>query len=358
MAPTSDPAKPRPSAECAVLEFQMQTLKEELREYDEQLPCWSAELAAAEAWAQHIESEADEAEAEKHRLTEELSEVQAGLSPASSAGERDFADAVRHQEKRGIAHHDFDEPLPLPPSISDAGTQHEHQRRHAQHAEHCMQREANRREMALAHLRQQHLASADEALAASRSEAEELRVALATAEREGRDLLRQREIAEEQERPLREWVHHVEGQVTAARNENARLAAALSSSLAFRASLLQDDSEAQPLRDAGMNVQQVRWLREHEQSCLARKAQLKDEIAAEEKRRDDFLKEAWQQRAIAEERQRRLGISGNSSILQTPEVRQARCAGSAASGSALGSPKFPSLGQKAAGQPCGFLMRR
>ena len=132
------------------------------------------------------------------------------------------------------------------------------------------------------------------------------------------------QVAEEQELPLREWVQHVEGQVNAARKENLRLSAALNSSLAFRASLLSDDAEAQPLRDSGMNVQQVRWLREHEQSCLARKAQLKEEIAAEEKRRDDFLKEAWQHRAIAEERHRRMGGTGNlPNILQTPEVRRA-----------------------------------
>ena len=152
------------------------------------------------------------------------------------------------------------------------------------------------------------------------------------------------QVAEEQELPLREWVQHVEGQVNAARNENARLSAALSSTLAFRASLLSDDSEAQPLRDAGMNVQQVQWLRDHERSCLTRKAQLKEEIAAEEKRRDEFLKEAWQHRAIAEERHRRLGVPGNlPNILQTPSQVLRRPPGSAisASGSVLGSPKFP-----------------
>ena len=187
---------------------------------------------------------------------------------------------------------------------------------------------------------------ADAALGSAWAEAEELRAELAEAEREGRELLQERRIAEEQERPLREWVQHVENQVTAARTENSRLAAALSSTLAFRASLLHDDSEAQPLRDAGMNVQQVRWLREHEQSCIARKAQLKEEIAAEEKRRDEFLKEAWKHRAIAEERQRQLGAASAANlpnILQTPEARQARqAAGSAIS--VLRSPKFPLLG--------------
>ena len=157
MAPPADaakPAKPGPSAECAVLEFQMQQLKEELREYDQQLPCWSAELAAAEAWAQQVQSEADETEAEKHRLTEELSEMQAtGLSPASSACEKDFEAAVGHQAKLGISHHDFDEPLPLPPSTT-AGV---HPDEHRRHAERCLQRETERRELAVAHLRQERL---------------------------------------------------------------------------------------------------------------------------------------------------------------------------------------------------------
>ena len=185
-------AKPVPSAEMAVLEFEMQSLKEELREYDQQLPCWSAELAAAEEWAQHVESEADEAEAEKHRLTEELSEMQfSGLSPASSACERDFEAAMGHQQM-GIAHHDFEEPLPIPPStfdgVSDAGLQ---ERRRI--AEQRLDWETSRRELAVAHLRQQHLQSADEALAAGRAEAEELRAELAEAEHEGRELMRQRQ---------------------------------------------------------------------------------------------------------------------------------------------------------------------
>ncbi|CAE7831733.1 cyp41 [Symbiodinium sp. CCMP2592] len=335
--PNPGPTGPKgSSAECAVLEFQMQSLKEELRDYDEQLPCWSAELAAAEEWAQQVDSEADAAEAEHRQLTEELSEMRlTSISPASSACEKDFEAAVGHHQKMGIAHDDFDEPLPIPPSTSDGHNLDEHRR----HVDRHLQQEVSRRKLAVAHLRQQHLVSADQALAAGRKEAEELREALELAEREGQELARQRQVAEEQELPLREWVQHVEGQVNAARKENLRLSAALNSSLAFRASLLSDDAEAQPLRDSGMNVQQVRWLREHEQSCLARKAQLKEEIAAEEKRREDFLKEAWQHRAIAEERHRRMGGTGNlPNILQTPEVRRAPA--TSTPGSLLGSPKI------------------
>ncbi|OLP79774.1 hypothetical protein AK812_SmicGene39906 [Symbiodinium microadriaticum] len=333
--PTGPSGPSGPSAECAVLEFQMQSLKEELRDYDEQLPCWSAELAAAEEWAQHVDSEADEAEAEHRQLTEELSEMRlTSISPASSACEKDFEAAVGHHQKMGIAHDDFEEPLPIPPSTSDG--QHNLDE-HRRHVDRHLQQEVSRRKLAVAHLRQQHLVSADQALAAGRKEAEELREALELAEKEGQELARQRQVAEEQELPLREWVQHVEGQVNAARAENLRLSAALNSSLGFRASLLSDDAEAQPLRDSGMNVQQVRWLREHEQSCLARKAQLKEEIAAEVKRRDDFLKEAWQHRAIAEERHRRMGGTGNlPNILQTPERR----APASTPGSLLGSPKI------------------
>ena len=107
----------------------MQSLKEELRDYDEQLPCWSAELAAAEEWAQQVDSEADAAEAEHRQLTEELSEMRlTSISPASSACEKDFEAAVGHHQKMGIAHDDFDEPLPIPPSTSDGLNLDEHRR--------------------------------------------------------------------------------------------------------------------------------------------------------------------------------------------------------------------------------------
>ena len=52
---------------------------------------------------------------------------------------------------------------------------------------------------------------------AAAEEAEELREALAKAEREGRQLTEERQAAEEQELPLREWVKHIEDQVHAAR---------------------------------------------------------------------------------------------------------------------------------------------
>ena len=197
----AEPPKPGPSgpsgpsgssAECAVLEFQMQSLKEELRDYDEQLPCWSAELAAAEEWAQHVDSEADEAEAEHRQLTEELSEMRlTSISPASSACEKDFEAAVGHHQKVGIAHDDFEEPLPIPPSTSDG--QHNLDE-HRRHVDRHLQQEVSRRKLAVAHLRQQHLVSADQALAAGRKEAEELREALELAEKEGQELARQRQV--------------------------------------------------------------------------------------------------------------------------------------------------------------------
>ena len=169
----------------------MQSLKEELRDYDEQLPCWSAELAAAEEWAQQVDSEADAAEAEHRQLTEELSEMRlTSISPASSACEKDFEAAVGHHQKMGIAHDDFEEPLPIPPSTSDGLNLDEHRR----HVDRHLQQEVSRRKLAVAHLRQQHLVSADQALAAGRKEAEELREALELAEREGQELARQRQV--------------------------------------------------------------------------------------------------------------------------------------------------------------------
>ena len=52
--------------------------------------------------------------------------------------------------------------------------------------------------------------------------------------------------------------------------ENARLSASLSAALAFRASLLSDD--------VGPEIQQLRWLRDHQKQCVSRKERLKERL--------------------------------------------------------------------------------
>ncbi|CAK9015176.1 unnamed protein product [Durusdinium trenchii] len=257
---------------------------QELRSYDQQLPCWTAELVAAEAYAEQLEDEAKMAHAEHAEHTRKLTEINP-LSPASSEGDRDHAAAVEHYAQMGIDHRHFDDPLIPFAGLSDEEI-------HKRHVESMMQKEIARREVSIAHLRRQHLYAANESIASSKQEAEELREALAKAEREGRQLTEERQAAEEQELPLREWVKHIEDQVHAARLENARLSASLSSALAFRASLLPDEDAAPVGPESHTDIQQVRWLRDHQQQCLSRKARLKEEIAEEEQRRAAFLHEA------------------------------------------------------------------
>ena len=50
--------------------------------------------------------------------------------------------------------------------------------------------------------------------------------------------------------------------------ENAQLSASLSAALAFRASLLPD---------VGPEIQQIKWLREHQKQCITRKERLKEQ---------------------------------------------------------------------------------
>ena len=250
------------SAECAILEFELQELREELRSYDQQLPCWSAEVAAAEAWAEQLEQETKEDRSHSEFAAASFG----GISPASSEGERDYAEAQAHEVGFVTDSH------PL------------HFAGHASHARHAaLSAELTRRESSTRFLRQASARVASEAVGAARAEAAELRAALAEAEAEAAALTAQREAAQAQEAPLRQWVANVEAQVAEARRENARLAGALTNALAFQEASLAEEVGVGGVR----SVDPVR-----QAQVRARKAKLREEIAAEERRRDQFLREA------------------------------------------------------------------
>eukprot|EP00434_Breviolum_minutum_P015386 symbB.v1.2.013557.t4/scaffold952.1/size217748/15 len=305
-----------------VLEFEVQHLRDELRSYDQELPCWTAEVKAAESFAESLENELKQEELSEKRISEELAEKRKirPLSPASSQGDRDHSEAVDHLAKGGVHVHHFEDPLIPWNGLTDDEI-------HNRHQESKMSHEISRREVSIAHLRRQQMYCADQQIAAARKEAEELREALMQAEQEGQKLIKvdlalkmaerclkdaddlawndlfrsqictfvveilcgsehawtvsrklteERQAAEEQELPLREWVKNIEDQVNAARLENARLSSSLSSALAFRASLLPDDAAQTPAgAESGAHIQQ-------------------EEIAAEERRRESFLRDAAQ----------------------------------------------------------------
>lgn len=276
-----------PSPEHVVLEFEVQRLRDELRQYDQELPCWTAEVKAAESYAESLESEYKQEELSEQRLAVEMSQKRKirALSPASSQGDRDHHEAVDHHAEAGVAVHVFEDPLVPVHGMTDEEIAKHHQERQMSH-------ELARRAVSIAHLRRRKTSLADEAIARARREAEQLREQLMEAEAEGRRLTEERQAAEEQELPLREWVKHIEDQVTTARLENARLSSSLSSALAFRASLLPDEGHTPAGAETGAHIQQVCWLREHQRQCTSRKEKLKEEIAAEERRRDSFLRDA------------------------------------------------------------------
>ena len=167
---SQDPESPAmaPSAECAVLEFEVQNLREELRSYDQQLPCWSAELAAAEAYAEELE---DEAKAEKHareaKSSKSSKELRTrkirALSPASSEGERDHLAALEHDARMGLHGFHFEDPLIPFAGLSD-------EELHNRHLESKMHTEISRREVAIAHLKRRHLYTANENIASMKQE--------------------------------------------------------------------------------------------------------------------------------------------------------------------------------------------
>lgn len=147
---------------CFFRTFGMQRVGEELRSYDQQLPCWTAELVAAEAYAEQLEDEAKMAHAEHAEHTRKLTEINP-LSPASSEGDRDHAAAVEHYAQMGIDHRHFDDPLIPFAGLSDEEI-------HKRHVESMMQKEIARREVSIAHLRRQHLYAANESIASSKQD--------------------------------------------------------------------------------------------------------------------------------------------------------------------------------------------
>eukprot|EP00438_Fugacium_kawagutii_P014102 Skav211551 [mRNA] locus=scaffold871:253125:280639:- [translate_table: standard] len=120
----------------------VQRLRDELRAYDEELPCWTAE--------------------------------------ASSQGDRDHHEALHHAAAGfgGGQGHVFEDPLIPWDGLSEAEIQRHQQERQMSH-------EISKRHVSIADLRRRKLSCADEAIARAKAEAEELREQLQQAEVEG-----------------------------------------------------------------------------------------------------------------------------------------------------------------------------
>jgi len=155
-----------------------------------------------------------------------------------------------------------------------------------------------------------------------RGKAAELHAALAEAEEEGSKLSEEHRKAEADQVPMREWLRHVEGQLQEARSENVTFSRKLAAASRRLAEMQREEQAAQPLRQAGWDIQQICWLQEHERGSFARKAALNEEIAAQRHRRKVLITEAGQRRseAAAQERlqeqckrQQRIGMRAENS---------------------------------------------
>merc|ERR1719410_2188020 len=99
-----------------------------------------------------------------------------------------------------------------------------------------------------------------------------MRTALAQAEEEGSKLAEEHRQAEDDQVPMREWLKHVEGQLQEARLENVAFSRKLAASSKRLLEMQREEQAAQPLRQAGWDIQQICWLQEHERVSFARKA--------------------------------------------------------------------------------------
>lgn len=300
------------------MEEEAESLRSELQAAKAMLPCWAEELQAAEAWLADSTRRTEKAELEKEVLTSELAQLRSRcdkpLSPATSEEGRPVEG--NYEEGSFVGYH-FDpsrhipEPLLVPKSPRsslDGGSGLTSTElaslAHAQDLKQ-VQSETTKREASLSQLRRQRLQIAEQAMQDARAEASELRIALQAAEAEGRHLMAERKVAEEQEEPLREWVKHVETELRRTRSENSRLSVALAAALKKRDELLREASDVQPLRDAGLDIQQVMRLQENERGNASRKALLEEEIAAQNLRRAKYFAEASHyQQAVEYEEQR------------------------------------------------------
>lgn len=268
------------------LEEEREQLEEEARRLQSQLeasqallPVVTDEFAHAEAWAQEEAAAADAAEFRRSQLLLEWEELAAYL-PRNAENEEHTEVTLAQAE----------------------------QLRHEEEAEQLMQK-VSHHESELAHLesgkdQMEALEAAEAVTAEINGEIAELRAELEKAEKEGSGLVEEQAAVEAESGPIHDWVNHVGEQLKLAREENSELSLSLAAALQNRADLERDQSEVQPLRQAGLDVVAITWLQEHERNSAARKAVLLEEISAEKLRRRGLLSEVQQHRqeTVAEER--------------------------------------------------------
>lgn len=294
-----------------LLESEVSELREALEKAESELPRLNSELSAVETRAASEATAADEAEKIRTEFMQELnaqSAIPAG-SPFAGLGQldlnaQDARDAPDGEYADGIM------PLPPPPLSPRSRIHRIPAVEHHTHEANRLAQEIASHQSELAELKRggrgqlQMLESAESVAMQVRSEVTELRGSLGIAEEEGRKLAAEHRQAEADEEPLREWVQHVETELRLARTENADLSSKVAAELSRRTELQNDEADARPLRRAGVDIQQVHWLQEHERSSIARKAALAEEIAAQRFRRKTCLEEAkrFREEAAAEER--------------------------------------------------------
>jgi len=264
--------------EQAELERQACQLRSSLEASESALPELHEEIAQAGTWARLEEERADEAEREKHELLEELAALpRSGRGGVSGQDEGRAEIDVAGKRALEEAHSETET---LTGEIASLRGEENQYRGESQTA-------------ALEH--------AEEAAAVLRREVTDAGTALAAAEEESRRLAEEHRTLEDEGGPVQEWLDHVDHELEVARAENVELTAKVAAESKERAELQQDELDAMPLRQAGMDVRQVLFLQEHERESLAQKAALIEEISEHRARRAAYLAEArrYQQEAAS-----------------------------------------------------------